>query len=799
MGYIKRQGWHGAVRVLHIAIIAAPLTITLGCMSPAEEARAYHESGMQLLEQGDLVKARLEFKNALQMNSEMAAARYGLALVAEQEGDWQTMLSLLAKVIESDPMHVEARVKQGRLLLAAGDLHRAREASETAMHLNPEGSEELALKAAVLYKLGDAERAREFAKAALARNPESTDALVVLAADLMTKGRAAQALERLDSGLRLDERNLALALLKVNALERLGRIEEAENVFRQVVDTHPGNRSLHDLLADFYVRHGLEDKAHAAYRARIAEQGGDLRARLDYLRFVFSVKGVEVAVAAAKGQVEKDPENSELRFALAELLRVQRDHAAAAEVLTGILHKTGDSAEGLRAKGMLAASKIATGATEEAGRLVAKILSVDSRDEEALFLRAFLAISDGEPGRGIADLRSILRDAPDSARTHLLLARAHEAEGGLRVAEDHYIAAFRASGFAAPYGVHFAGFLLREGNTARAEMVLSDVLTTSPGNTAALAMRAQLRSGGADAQTEPRDLKGGTMSLNEHKNEHRGIPEVFPGRAFIVTRDRPHGTGDAALEVQRPDIVGPAREASGIAEAMPDLETGLATATEPSPRHQARPRTGDSLDSAAHLKAVIRENPSDPGGYRALARFYVHANRHADAERVIRDGLESIPLDMELRYMRAVLHEMEGKFDEAIAFYEELIRERPYSRILANNLASLLAEHRTDPASLERAYGLALPLEGSEIPQYQDTLGWIYHKRGEHRRAKELLEGAAERLPDASLVRYHLGMNYLALADKGAARRELEKALELAAAEQASYAGDAVRAALESL
>jgi tetratricopeptide (TPR) repeat protein len=129
-----------------------------------------------------------------------------------------------------------------------------------------------------------------------------------------------------------------------------------------------------------------------------------------------------------------------------------------------------------------------------------------------------------------------------------------------------------------------------------------------------------------------------------------------------------------------------------------------------------------------------------------------------------------------LHFELAVGLQTAGRYDEAIAEYEDMLRSTPDSLIAANNLAVLLADHRGDAASLERAATLAAMLSGSDLSQFIDTRGWISYRRGEYAEAAALLERAAAAAPDRATVRYHLGMAYLA-------RRENEKAaVELKAA-----------------
>ena len=109
-----------------------------------------------------------------------------------------------------------------------------------------------------------------------------------------------------------------------------------------------------------------------------------------------------------------------------------------------------------------------------------------------------------------------------------------------------------------------------------------------------------------------------------------------------------------------------------------------------------------------------------------------------------------------------------------------MLDKQPANLIVANNLASLLLDHRTDKASLKKAQSLAAVLRKSQIPQFKDTLGWASYHQGDYRTAVSLSEEAAAALPDQAAVRYHLGMGYIAISQLGKASEELKKALRLA-------------------
>ena len=81
------------------------------------------------------------------------------------------------------------------------------------------------------------------------------------------------------------------------------------------------------------------------------------------------------------------------------------------------------------------------------------------------------------------------------------------------------------------------------------------------------------------------------------------------------------------------------------------------------------------------------------------------------------------------------------------------------------------------------------------MPQFKDTLGWVHYHRGEHKIAVSHLEEAAAELPDVALVRYHLGMNYVALGESAKASEQFKKALELATTD--GELGEKIRTAMQ--
>ena len=164
---------------------------------------------------------------------------------------------------------------------------------------------------------------------------------------------------------------------------------------------------------------------------------------------------------------------------------------------------------------------------------------------------------------------------------------------------------------------------------------------------------------------------------------------------------------------------------------------------------------------------------------RRLANLYGGEKKFDEALAVIRSGLQMQPDSVALRLAMAEVLEQTHQYEAAINEYELILRRQPGLMVAANNLASLLSDHRNDKASLERAQTLAASLRETQIPQFKDTLGWISYRRDDYVNAVSLLEKAVVALPNLPLVRYHLAMSYVAVGQTAKASEQLKVALSL--------------------
>lgn len=753
------------------------------CSSPEEKALEYYETGQALLESGDYVKARLEFQNALQINQKMTTAWYGLAIVAEKQANWQEMFGLLNQVLELDSGHLQAQIKLGRLLLVSGQLDKAMEAANTAMELAPADANVYALQAAVFYKLEDVESALKFANEALAIDPGSIDAIAVLARASLAAGNPEQALKYLDQG----SDDVALQLIRIDALTRLGQLESVEQVYRNLIRKFPDNSAFMHRLAGFYIEQERQADAEQIYRDVMEGNPGDLEAKLNLVRYVNTVHGMDAAITEVKQFIRAEPENMELYFVLSQMYESVGQLDAAAQNLQLVVAQAQSADDKFRAMALLATVKLQKGEEDEAKALVDKVLEQDPRNEQALIIRTTQLIEDRKLDEAISSLRTVLKDSPDSARALFMLGKAHELSGSRELADDLYERAFQAGGQSPDYGVPYAAFLLRIHRLQRASDVLEDTLRVQPNHVESLTLLAQIRIDqgdwvGAQIVADKIAVLEGAEGVSQ---QIRGV--VHAGQKnhdqSITAFRRAY---QASPSESRPmvSLVQAYVRAGQEDEAIEFLQTALSANQG---NDNARLLMGQVYASSnkydeaeAAFREVISRDPVNTMAYQNLASLNLRAGKPEEAIHVLDEGLGESPGDAVLMYTKADIYEKQQNYDAAIDVYEQLMEKYPNAVVIVNNLASLLTDHREDKASLEKAHALALRFRGSEIPHFQDTLGWTYYRLGKLEDASKLIEEANKKMPNVPVFRYHLGMVYAAQQRPEQARSEFEKALELA-------------------
>ena len=197
-------------------------SLNSGCSSPEEKAASHVANADELFANGQLAKARVEYKNALQLNQNQPDAWYGLAQIHERNQQWTKAYDILIKIRDSNPRHMEGRILLAKILLASNQLDQALEDANDILELAPDDTRAHSIMAAIQFRLGNIETAKQSVEQALALDPGSQEAILMQASMLVSKEKYKESLGILDVALKANPDTVAFYLTKLKIYGDLG-------------------------------------------------------------------------------------------------------------------------------------------------------------------------------------------------------------------------------------------------------------------------------------------------------------------------------------------------------------------------------------------------------------------------------------------------------------------------------------------------------------------------------------------------------------------------------------------------
>lgn len=773
-------------RSLSAVLVVASMAL-MGCDSVEDRVAKHYERGLQLLERGETRRAQLEFRNAVRLDDDHAPSRFEIARLYEQAQQYRAAVGNYRRVAEIDPAHLESRLRLAEILGAGGVTDEALTYAEQALALAPDNPDVLAARAAIAWRLDDRETAVAMARRALEIAPDSIPATIVLATERMAAAAQDEALALLDGQLERSPEDERLNLIRLSVLQQMGDIEGMQGHLRRMTELYPDNLQVRQALVQLFVQTGQDANAEAELRAIAEANPEDDEALLSVARFVAETRGMDAARAELERLIgARDGVVAQMPFimALSDIELREGDVEGARARLRAVVESDGAGEAGRMARLRLARIALASNDRETARALVDVVLEQNDAQVEALALKGAILNLDSRTDESIPLLRRAADIEPENIDVLLTLGQAFELAGSPDLGGERYAAAMRVSNYAPQPTLRYAAFLRGRNQIDGAEAILVESARRNPASIEPLAALAELRLGKNDwagAQEAARQLAALGAAAPAQRIAAASLAAQGRGADSVRLLEElvAEDGGGAALAALVAAYVGSGEEERGralVAETLAREPDNLAAQLLSA---EFEVRDGDVAAAEARLRAMIDARPAEHVGYAALGRLLLLLDRAEDAIVALEAGVAAgVGNDSQLRFPLAQLYEQRGEFDLAIAHYSALHQRQPGSAVIANNLASLIAEHRADdPEQIAFANRVAQRLRGSDVPHFQDTYGWLRFLAGDTDAALRNLIPAAQALPNMAIVRYHLGRAYAAVGRPAEARAELEAAL----------------------
>lgn len=768
------------------ALAAMVLAQLAGCEGLAQQEAKYLRHGEALYHAGEYEKARLELQNALQIDPKNVQARFDLAEVQEQLGNWRQAVSGYREVIENSPQHAEAKLHLAKILLMANQVDQAKKLVDEAKAVDGKNPDVFTLEGALLAKQGDTSGAIKQAEAALVLDPKQLNAIMLLSSLYKQTGRADDAVGLLQGGIKSYPKNLALHLALADVYSSQKNTAAAIDQLNDIIRQDPKNLSHRLRLASYYVRLDKKDNAELVLRQAVKDNVGGDEAKLALVRFVAGYHSVEAGVREIQAFINQAPDNYALRFGLASLYLKGGKQDEAEAVYHDIINKDGTGPKGLQARIALAKIFMKDNRSQDALALLNQVLKENATDNDALLLRGMIKLAGRDADGAVVDFRAVQKDQPNSVEVAGLLAKAQVLSGHPDLAQDQLQRALDLEPKNKVLRLQYA-HLLAAGKDGANQAIkqINTVLKQDPKDVDALQALFDIQMG-------KRNWKAAQATAERVK---KALPEKAQGAYMLGLAYQGGKQYDAAIDQfnkvleKNPAAVAPLsalikiylvenrpkdalKALDGVIKRTPDNAAAYNLRGEVLLRQRAFGTSVTAFKKASELNAKWNVP------YRNLATAYLAKKDTAGAIRAFETGITNTDHDQALVFDLAALYEHEGKHDAAIAQYEDAVMRAPHSPAAANNLAMMLVTYKTDHESLSRARKLVEGLESATNPAYLDTYGWVMYKNGEIKPAVSAFEKAVKQMPDSGLLRYHLGMALYAEGRNREARQNLQRALK---------------------
>lgn len=786
-------------RSLLCLLLAALITLS-GCTN-AEKAKAEHVSrGEAYLKDLKYQEASLEFRNAIQIDGNMAAAHWGLARAFEGLQRYPEMIDELRKTLQIDKSNQEARVKLGNYYLAASMgrqelITEAERLAKEALDMDPNHIEAHILMGSVLFTRKDTEKAFAELNRAIELNPSRIESYLSMARFYVVTKENNKAEELYKKAIGINPNSSIAHSEYGKFLVQQNRPAEAEAELLKSVEVGPTERNSRFVLASFYLVNRQLDKAENEFKALAALDQDKPESQMVLADFYSTVNRVDDSVRIYQDILSKSPDFMMGRYRLAEILLTNK------------------------------------GDVQGASAQIDEALKKDKHDRQALLLRARIQMQKQQTEgikAAVEDLKEVLRQEPNSRPGLYYMAQANYSLGYMDQARTFAGDLERNYPDYLPAKLMQLQITLSGGDPKSVVSLASDLLgrlsktapdrENSPQLLAELTQRSYLARGAA--QMSLKNLAAARQDFEAARQIAPGDPTPNNNLALVsLAENKPEdaiASFENALRVDATNFVAlnglitHYARVKDLPRAHARIDQALGAYPNVSWLHflkgQVYGYEGNASAAEASLRKALEIDPNYLPAYSSLAALFINSKQEDRAIEEYKKILAIRPDNATVYTLIGMLEDSRQNFDAAIDSYKKALERDPNAVIAANNLAWSYAAN--NKGNLDEAVRLAQTVvqRNPNVAGFVDTLGWVYYKKNLHAAAVEqlrkavALDEAAARAANVSpspTYQYHLGMALKESGDKDGSQQALQAALRLGEKKPFPYAEDAKKALSE--
>lgn len=647
-------------RTLFLLVI---MLAQVSCTDWFADEQQMMQKAAELLSARSMNAAAIELRNVLQANPGNAEARYLLAGIYEDYGDFATAEKEFRHAELAGWNPEQTRVGIARCYIGTGRFQVLLDALEPDAAWRPAARADLmALRAVSEAGLGSLTLAEQVLGRAIQLVPDTLQVMKAGVQLAMIAGRQDDARKLLELAMEKYPDNPELLLLHAGQLAASDQTDQAQAVYQQVIDQDPQNfmtafgRNARLRLAQIQTISGDLDAAKRTIGPLLRRDPND--PFTNYLNGLIAYQQSEFQQAEQSllKVLKLAPEHNPTRLLFGTVNYAEKNYEQAAYFLGKYIAAVPDN---LVVRKLLARSYILLGRPEEASTVLQGVMSDDSTDSELLALVGISDLERGERVAGIAGLEKALKASPGDLALRTELARAYidTGETGLAI---HELQSMLAEGGQQQQQTATLLVLahLRAGEFGEAISIVLNMLNKEPGNALTESLAGNVFASSGD-RVEARKHLGKALEIEP------GLP---PAMLSLAQIEEIEGHLDAATELYQQLID------QNLDSALPML--AMARIAE---------KKNDRQGMLDWLEKALEHAPNDVKPRLFLAEFHLRNGEPEKARPLADKALEIAPKEPEVLVLMARVLLARQQYWPALEVLDKLLVIEPDS-VVAHSL-----------------------------------------------------------------------------------------------------------------
>jgi tetratricopeptide (TPR) repeat protein len=729
-----------------------------GCSrDPNVKKQKYMESGQHYFDQQRYSEAAIQFSNAVQVDPQFAQAHYQLGETLLKLQDLSHAFGELNRAVELDNNIYPAHTELANLLIASRQ---------------PDALEQAKIHLDLLRE----------------KQPNSVETYAAWSNYYFAVGRLAAAMQEMQKAIDADparsDSYLSMALLQTRA----NLPDQAESNFKKAAEVAPKAMRAQLALGGFYQSRNRFPEAEQQFRKAISTDLKDPAPRAALVRLMM-VEGkraeAETLLKETKAALPNDSEGyrmlGDFYFATGDLDKATAEY--------GSLFN--DHPRDIQVKKNYIQLLILKNRPEEATKLNDPILKASPRDVDSLVYRGQIQLRQGNAGGAVDSLQDALRNDPNNAVAHYQLGIAFDQQHADDRAEAEWHEAVRLKPDMSDAQEAIARVQLRRGDIEGLLQTAQQLINAQPPVADGFLLRAVVevsRQRFTDAETDLRKamelapaspapyVQMGAMRLAQ---KQFGEAEKFYQQALEKDPSSAEGLrGLMAAYIQDKQVdkaLAAANEQIAKSPNNSSFYDLLGTVLFESRK--------DTKGAETALRKAVELDKTNSNALVKLGKVQIAEGAADQALATYQQSIKDNPREVTFYILAGEIYESKSQWDQAKSMYQQALNVQSDNPTASNNLAYLILQQG---GNVDLALAMAQTARRGipDSPNFADTLGWAYYRKGVYQSAinffKESLrlnekQGGAD---DAD-VHYHLGLAYQKANQPALARQQFERSLKI--------------------